>query len=75
MENQSLVIECVLDSKFKEVSIPDDEGVYIRNGYLDCSSFSEGLLYFSESDNSYIHCYHGCEEKLDIKYIFLMENI
>lgn len=75
MENQSLVIECVLDSKFKEVSIPDDEGVYIRNGYLDCSSFSEGLLYFSESENSYIHCYHGCEEKLDIKYIFLMENI
>lgn len=71
MKNQRISIEYILDSNFKEVFIPDDEGVYIRNGYLDSSSFRNGLLYFSENDNSYIYCYHGCEEKLDIKYIFL----
>ena len=75
LPDQSICIDCVLDEKLEEIFLPDDEGVYIRNGFLDCSSYQNGFLDFSEKDDSYIHCYHGCEEKLDIKYIFLKENI
>lgn len=67
-------IDIILDSNFEEVYIPSDEGVYIQDGRLDCSSFDEGILYYSDEDKSYIHCYRGCEEKLDIKYIFLRDE-
>lgn len=73
LRNSMIDIEVILDSNLEEVYIPRNEGVYVRNGRLDCSSFNEGILYYSNTDNSYIHCYHGCEENLDIKYIFLRD--
>ena len=60
----------VLDSNFEEVYIPSDEGDYIRDGRLDCSSYVEGLLYYSDEDECYIYSYHYSKQKLDIKYIF-----
>lgn len=75
LRNSFISVDVVLDSNLEEVYIPRNEGVYVRDGRLDCSSFNEGILYYSNTDNSYIHCYHGCEEKLDIKYIFLRDEI
>lgn len=74
LPNSMIDIEVILDSNLEEVYIPTDEGVYVRDGRLDCSSFDEGILYYSDEDKSYIHCYRGCEEKLDIKYIFLRDE-
>jgi hypothetical protein len=64
-------IDTILDSNFEEVYIPSDEGVYVRDGRLDCSSYNEGTLHYSEQDNCYIYSYLYSQEKLDIKYIFL----
>ncbi len=75
LRNSMIDIEVILDSNLEEVYIPRNEGVYVRDGRLDCSSFNEGLLYYSNTDKSYIHCYHGNEENLDIKYIFLRDEI
>lgn len=74
MPNKRISIDIILDSEFKEVDIPSDEGVYILDGRLDCSSYSEGILYYSDKKECYIHCYRGIEEKLDIKYIFLKDE-
>ena len=67
-------IDVVLDSNFEEVYIPSDEGVYIQDGRLDCSSYSEGLLSYSDYDKCYIYSYHYSKQKLDIKYILLKED-
>lgn len=75
LPNSFISIDVVLDSNLEEIYIPSNEGVYVRGGRLDCSSFNEGLLYYSDTDKSYIHYYHGCEEILDIKYIFLKDEI
>lgn len=70
LRNSMIDIEVILDSNFEEVYIPSDEGVYIRDGRLDCSSYIEGLLYYSDEDECYIYSYHYSKQKLDIKYIF-----
>lgn len=67
-------IDVILDSNLEEVYIPDGEGVYIQDGRLDCSSYSEGLLYFSDNDKCYIYSYRYSKQKLDIKYILLKED-
>ena len=72
--NKRISIDIILDSEFKEVDIPSDEGVYILDGRLDCSSYSEGLLYFSDDDKCYIYSYRYSKQKLDIKYILLKED-
>lgn len=74
LPNSTISVDYILDSDFEEVYIPKYEGVFIQSGRLDCSSYSWGTLYYSEVDNSYIHTYHGNEEKIDIKYIFLKEK-
>lgn len=74
LPNSAISVDYILDSDFEEVDIPKDEGVYVRDGRLDCSSYSEGILYYSDKDGCYIHCYLGCEEELDIKYIFLKDE-
>ena len=68
-------IDVILDSNLEEVYIPDGEGVYIQDGRLDCSSYLEGLLYFSDDDKCYIYSYRYSKQKLDIKYIFLRDEI
>ena len=68
-------IDVVLDSNLEEVYIPSDEGVYIQDGRLDCSSYNEGLLYYSDDDKCYIYAYHYSKQKLDIKYILLKEEV
>ena len=70
----SINIDTVLDSNFEEVYIPSNELVDIEDGRLYCSSYSEGILYYSDKDGCYIHCYYGDEEELDIKYIFLKDE-
>ena len=75
VHNSSINIDVVLDSNFEEVYIPSDEGVYVRDGRLDCSSYEEGLLYYSDEDECYIHSYHYSKQQLDIKYIFLRDEI
>jgi hypothetical protein len=67
-------VDVVLDSNFEEVYIPSDEGVYIQDGRLDCSSYNEGLLYYSDDNKCYIYSYYHRNHKLDIKYIFLKED-
>ena len=67
-------IDVVLDYNFEEVYIPSDEGVYIQDGRLDCSSYDEGLLNYSDKDKCYIYYYRYSKQKLDIKYIFLKED-
>ncbi len=67
-------IDVVLDSNFEEVFIPSDEGVYIKNNRLDCSSYLEGLLYYSDDGKCYIYSYYHSNQKLDIKYILLKED-
>lgn len=74
LPNSTISVDYILDSDFEEVYIPKYEGVFIQSGRLYCSSYSWGTLYYSEVDNSYIHTYHGNEEKIDIKYIFLKEK-
>lgn len=74
LEDSYISIDIILDSNLDEVYIPSDEGVYVRDGRLDCSSYAEGLLYYSDKDKCYIYIYRGCEEKLDIKYIFLKDE-
>ncbi len=74
LPNSTISVDYILDSDFEEVDIPKYEDVFIQSGRLDCSSYSWGTLYYSEVDNSYIHTYHGSEEKIDIKYIFLKEK-
>lgn len=68
-------IDSVLDSNFEEVYIPSDEGVYIQDGRLDCSSYYEGLLSYSDEDKCYIYSYHYSKQKIDIKYIFIKDEI
>ena len=67
-------IDVVLDSNLEEVYIPSDEGGYIQDGRLDCSSYNEGLLNYSDDDKCYIYSYYHSNQKLDIKYIFLKED-
>lgn len=73
-EITSINIDTILDSNFEEVYIASNGLVYVENGRLYYSSYSEGILYYSDKDNCYIHCYYGCEEKLDIKYILLRDE-
>lgn len=75
LPNSFISVDVMLDSNFEEVYIPSDEGVYVRDGRLDCSSYEEGLLYYSDEDECYIYSYHYSKQKLDIKYIFLRDEI
>lgn len=74
LPNSMISVDYILDSDFNEVYIPSDEGVYVRDGRLDCSSYNEGTLHYSEQDNCYIYSYLYSQEKLDIKYIFLKDE-
>lgn len=55
-----------LDSKGEEVYIPDDEFVSVEDGRLECSSYQNGLLWFDEEKQKYIHTYHFIDKETDI---------
>ena len=53
------------DSDYEEVYLPT-ETISITDGKLECTGFSDGVVYYSEKENSYIESIYGRELKLDI---------
>lgn len=50
----------------KDVCIPTDEIVEVKDGKLYCSSYTGGIVCWSKNQEAYVRSYYGREEILDI---------
>jgi len=66
-EGKDITFIDAYDKDGKDVYIPTDEIVDVRNGRLYCSSYSGGILSWSEKEQCYIYSYHMREERLEIE--------
>ena len=65
-EGKTITDILCIDSNGDEVDVPTDEIVTVENGRLHCSSFDNGLVFYDDEEQTYIHAYHYHETRLDI---------
>jgi len=64
--NKSLISITALDKEGDVICFPVDEIMEVRNGYLYCSSFDYGIVYYDLKEKSYVHNYRQNQTKLEI---------
>ena len=55
-----------IDKEGKEIFLPIDEIVRVDNGRLVCSSYINGIVYFSNDKQKYIYAYKYINTELEI---------
>ena len=65
-EDKEIVSITAINSKGKEVFVPTDDLIFIKNGRLKFSSTDGGIVNWDKEQKAYIHYFHHSKTKLDI---------